>query len=442
MFVQTPLGCNRSGSSFHFFTGKSVLGVTVGGVRRIRYRHSPHRLFELIAQSDRGGRDHAAAAAAAASPARPSTARAEWPIKRQLGESDLLVTNCCLGTMTWGEQNTAAEAHQQLDYAIHERGLNFIDCAEAYPVPPRPETQGATERILGQWLRQNRALRSQLVLASKVCGPGRFMNWIRGGPQLDRRSIIDACHASLERLGVDTIDLYQIHWPARRVPLFGEHAFPDPHSAAEAEALVPSVETQLEAMQQLVRDGKVRYVGLSNETPVGMMEFAHAAERAGLPRVVSVQNSYSLLHREFEGAHAEASARCHAPLLVYSPLAGGVLSGKYLPDTDPQQRENSRFTIFQSYMERFRKPSATEAVRQYAQVARRFGKTPAQLALSFVRTRWFVGSVIVGATRVEHLQENLAAFDEHSDAGRWDADMEQAVNEVYLNGYRDVALGV
>jgi aryl-alcohol dehydrogenase-like predicted oxidoreductase len=361
---------------------------------------------------------------------------------RRLGNSDLNVTTCTLGTMTWGEQNSELEAHAQLDYAIREAGINIIDCAENYPVPLRAETQGRTEIFIGNWFRNNPGVRERIYVATKVCGPGRNISWIRGGPKLDYHSIIEACHGSLARLQTDYIDLYQIHWPARPVPLFGAHAHPGPLAEAERERAVRSMEEQLRAMNELVRQGKVRYVGLSNETPVGMMEFSRIAEQLDLPHVISIQNSYSLLHRQFEGPHAEASTFYNIPLLAYSPLAGGALSGKYLAMSDPVKRQRARFTLFKQYMSRFQTPICMQAVEQYAKIAHKYNKTPSQLALSFVRSRWFVATTIIGATSIEQLHENIAAFDPTQDSGRWMSSIEDEINQVYLDGYRDISLGV
>jgi aryl-alcohol dehydrogenase-like predicted oxidoreductase len=383
------------------------------------------------------------AGAAAPTELKPTHGMAPFPGGyRRLGQSDLIVTTCTLGTMTWGEQNTEEEAHAQLDYAIHEAGINIIDCAENYPVPLNPETQGRTETYIGNWFKKNPGVRERIYVATKVCGPGRDISWIRGGPKLDYDSIIEACNGSLTRLQTDYIDLYQIHWPARPVPLFGSHAYPGPLSAADRNNITRSLEEQLRAMDALIRQGKIRYVGLSNETPVGIMEFTRIASTLGLPRVVSIQNSYSLLHRQFEGAHAEASTYCDVPLLAYSPLAGGALSGKYLPSSDPSQRERARFTLFKRYMQRYQTPTCMAAVERYTEIARKYKKTPSQLALSFVRSRWFTASTIIGATSMEQLRENLAAFDPKQDSGRWDHSMEDDMNNVYLSGYRDVSLGV
>ena len=319
---------------------------------------------------------------------------------RRLGDSDLTVSAICLGTMTYGQQNTEAEAHAQLDYAL-EHGINFIDTAEMYPVPPRPETCTLTETIVGSWLRHRR--RDELVLATKVAGPRRSMDWIRGGPGcLDRANIREAIEGSLRRLQTDYVDLYQLHWPERNTPMFGEYQF-DPSKERDA---VP-IRVQLEALAEVVREGKVRYVGLSNETPWGVMEFLRLAREHGLPRVVSVQNAYSLLNRVYEYGLAEIGFREGIGLLAYSPLAFGHLSGKYLVDPGAQ----GRITLFRRFGQRYEKPGVSSAVAAYAEVARRYGLSLAQLALAFTYRRWFIASTIIGATTLDQLREDVDAWD-------------------------------
>jgi aryl-alcohol dehydrogenase-like predicted oxidoreductase len=319
---------------------------------------------------------------------------------RRLGSSELTVSSICLGTMTFGQQNTESEAHSQLDYAF-ERGINFFDTAEMYPVPPRAETVTRTETILGNWLRRQQ--RDRVVLATKVAGPRRNMDWIRGGPgALDRNNIRAAIEGSLHRLQTDYIDLYQLHWPERNVPMFGKYHF-DPSQETEA---VP-IREQLEVLAELVEEGKVRYVGLSNEFPWGMMQFLRLAEEHALPRVASIQNAYSLVNRVFENGMAEIAYREHVGLLAYSPLAFGLLSGKYLLAGGGV----GRVTLFPGFAQRYEKPNVRPAVAAYADLARRHGLTPAELALSFVYRRWFVASTIIGATRMEQLAENLRAWD-------------------------------
>lgn len=319
---------------------------------------------------------------------------------RQLGRSDLRVSSLCLGTMTFGQQNTEAEAHDQLDAAM-AAGVNFVDVAEMYPVPARADTYGETERIIGSWLR--RQPRDKVILATKVAGPSRRMDWIRGGPlALDETNIRQAIEGSLKRLQTDYVDLYQLHWPERNSPLFGQTEF-DP----DAERPCTSIQAQLETLADLVGEGKVRHVGLSNEHPWGVMAFQQAAREHGLPVVVSIQNAYSLLNRVFESGLAEVCYREHVGLLAYSVLAFGHLTGKYLKDPDASGRIN----LFPNFGQRYQKPNVQPAVAAYAAVAESFGLTPTQLALAFVRSRWFVSSTIIGATTCKQLQENLAAAD-------------------------------
>jgi aryl-alcohol dehydrogenase-like predicted oxidoreductase len=320
--------------------------------------------------------------------------------QKRLGESELQVSEICLGTMTFGQQNDERSAHEQLDFAF-ERGVNFIDTAEMYPVPPRAQTYGATETIVGNWLK--RRPRDRVVLATKAAGPARSLDWIRGGPPaLDRENIRAALEGSLRRLQTDYVDLYQLHWPERNQPMFGQTGF-DP---AKERAGTP-IEDQLEALGELVEEGKVRYVGLSNEHPWGVCRFVRVAEQYGLPRVVSVQNAYSLLNRVFEYGLAETCYREHVSLLAYSPLAFGLLSGKYLDRPDAQGRIN----LFPGFGQRYAKEGVAPAVRAYAELARRAGLAPAALALAFVASRWFVTSTIVGATSLQQLRENIEAKD-------------------------------
>jgi aryl-alcohol dehydrogenase-like predicted oxidoreductase len=315
---------------------------------------------------------------------------------RQLGNSPLRVSEIALGTMTFGEQNTLAEACAQLDYAL-AHGVNFIDTAEMYPVPGRAETQGRTEEYVGHWLRKQ--ARDRLVIASKVAGPARGFAWIRGGPQaLDRANITAALEGSLRRLQTDHLDLYQIHWPERNVPMFGNSCY-----EPERERPCTSIEEQLTVLSELVQSGKVRYIGLSNETPWGIAEFLKVAERMGLQRVVSVQNPYNLINRVFEYGMHEMCHREQVSLLVYSPLAFGLLSAKYLDD--PQAA--GRMTLFPAFGQRYHKPHVAEAVAAYAGLAREHGLTPAAMALAFVRSRPFVTSTIIGATTLQQLGANL-----------------------------------
>ncbi|MFA7239827.1 MAG: NADP(H)-dependent aldo-keto reductase [Sulfuricellaceae bacterium] len=314
---------------------------------------------------------------------------------RQLGSSNLTVSALCLGTMTFGEQNSEADAHRQLDYAV-SRGVNFIDTAEMYPVPPRAETQGYTEAYVGSWLKNQP--RDKLIIATKIAGPSRGFDWIRGGPRIQRRHLEAALADSLTRLHTDYVDLYQIHWPDRYVPMFGATHY---DRAQEHEA-TPIAE-QLEALAGLVQAGKVRHIGLSNETPWGVSQFLQAAEKLGLPRIVSIQNAYNLMNRHFEAGLAEVCRHSNVGLLAYSPLAFGCLSGKYLDD--PQTR--GRITLFPGFGQRYLKPNVPAATAEYLRIAREAGLDPAQMALAFARTRWFTAGAIVGATTLEQLKSNL-----------------------------------
>jgi aryl-alcohol dehydrogenase-like predicted oxidoreductase len=319
---------------------------------------------------------------------------------RTLGSSNLNVSAVCLGTMTFGQQNTEAEAHEQLDYAFRH-GINFIDTAEMYPVPPRAATVTRTEAIVGSWLKKQS--RDKVILATKVAGPRRNMEWIRGGPKaLDKANIRAAVEGSLQRLQTDYIDLYQLHWPERNVPMFGQYQF-DPTQEKE---WVP-IHEQLEALAELVREGKIRHIGVSNETAWGVMEFLRIAEQYGLPRIVSIQNCYNLINRGFEFGLAEIAFRENVGLLAYSPLAFGHLTAKY--QADPQA--SGRVTQFKGFAQRYVKPNVQPAVAAYAELARKNGMSPAQMALSFVYRRWFVTSTLIGATTMQQLTENIAAWE-------------------------------
>jgi len=317
---------------------------------------------------------------------------------RRIPHSSLDVSELCLGTMTWGEQNSQEEAFSQLDYAIGE-GINFIDTAEMYPVPPKAETQGETEQILGNYLKKS-GNRNNLVIATKVSAPGGKSDYIRPNMALDWRNIHEAVDASLERLQIDTIDLYQIHWPDRNTNFFGELSY---QQIDDNEKQTPIIDT-LEALADLVKSGKIRYIGVSNETPWGLMKYLQLAEKHGLPRVISVQNPYNLLNRSFEVGMAEISHREEVPLLAYSPLAFGALSGKYL---DNQWPEGARLTLFKRFARYTGSQMALEATKAYVELAREFNMSPAQMALAFVNSRKFVASNIIGATSLEQLKENI-----------------------------------
>ena len=321
--------------------------------------------------------------------------------KKQLGRSGLMVSEVCLGTMTFGEQNTEAEAHSQLDYAL-ERGIDFIDTAEMYPVMPRATTQGATERYIGSWLKKS-GKRQQLVLASKIAGPNPNLTWIRGGKnKLDAANLRAAVETSLQRLQTDYLDLYQLHWPSRNVPIFGATAF---NVQAERESV--AIEETLAALAELIAAGKIRHIGVSNESAWGVCEFTRQAERLGLPRIASIQNLYNLTARGFETSLLdEVCFREQVSLLAYSPLAFGQLSAKYLDN--PQA--HGRLTIFPaSWSPRYLRPTVLAAVKDYAELARANGLTPAQMAIAWCSSRWFVASTIVGATTLAQLKENIDA---------------------------------
>ena len=317
---------------------------------------------------------------------------------RKLGHTDIDVSVICLGSMTWGQQNTAEQAFEQMDYAVSQ-GVNFFDTAELYAIPPRTETYGRTEEIIGEWL-QTRGGRDQLILASKIAGPGE--DWIphirNGKTHFNRIDIAAALDASLQRLQTDYLDLYQLHWPQRKANFFGQLGFEIP---AE-EHLTPILET-LEALAEQVKAGKIRHIGLSNETPWGVMQFLHYAEQADLPRIVSVQNPYSLLNRSYEIGLAEVSWREQAGLLAYSPLGFGVLSGKYLGGNRPK---NARLSLFPDYT-RYSNDAAIAATERYVALAQQHLLDPAQMALAYVNTRPFLTSTIIGATTMEQLKRNI-----------------------------------
>jgi aryl-alcohol dehydrogenase-like predicted oxidoreductase len=321
---------------------------------------------------------------------------------RSLGDSGLDVSVIALGTMTFGEQNSREEAFAQLDYAL-EQGVNFIDVAEMYPVPPLAETQGASERFVGDWLSQ-RGNRQNVILATKVTGRGDRnvgMEHIRGGARLSPDHIAEAIDGSLERLQTDYVDLYQVHWPERVTNFFGQLGYR--HKDDDG---IPIAET-LEALADLVHAGKVRHIGISNETPWGLHEYLRLSREQDLPRPVSIQNPYNLLNRSFEVGLAEMAIREKVGLLAYSPLAFGVLSGKYLGGAVPEKSRLARFSRFSRYSGERVEP----AVADYAALAREAGLDPAQMALAFVNQQPFTTSNIIGATTLEQLRANIASAD-------------------------------
>jgi aryl-alcohol dehydrogenase-like predicted oxidoreductase len=316
----------------------------------------------------------------------------------QLGSSDLKVSKICLGTMTFGEQNSESEAHQQLDFAL-DCGINFLDTAEMYPVPPRQETQGLTEKYIGNWL-QKRKCRDRMIIASKVTGPG-MLDYLRGGAQLSRQQMEQALHESLQRLKTDYLDLYQIHWPARKTNFFGRLGY------QYIEADSTPIEETLEVLADFMQAGKVRHIGISNETPWGVKRYLELAALHNWPRIVSIQNPYSLLNRTYEIGLAEFSHRENIGLLAYSPLGFGMLTGKYSNNARP---EGARLTLYEHYS-RYSDPQARQATDKYVALAQQHGITPAQMALAYINTRTFLGANIIGATSLEQLEENICSID-------------------------------
>lgn len=316
-----------------------------------------------------------------------------------LPHSDLHVSRVCLGTMTFGEQNTETEAHQQLDYAL-SRGVNFIDTAEMYPIAARQETLGFTEKYIGNWL-QKRGKRDDLIIATKIAGPNRGMEYIRKPLNFEPQNIIAAVDGSLQNLKTDYIDLYQLHWPDRIMNMFGKRGVQ--HADAQWEDSFHSI---LQTIDSLVKSGKVRYFGLSNENPFGVMRCLEEHKINGLPRIISIQNPYSLLNRLFEVGLSEICLRESVSLLAYSPLGFGFLTGKHLNGFV----KNSRLDKFKNFI-RYTNPRCFEATKAYQSLAEKHGLTLTQVALAFVNQQAFVGSTIIGATSLAQLEENINAFD-------------------------------
>lgn len=325
----------------------------------------------------------------------------------QLGTSDLHVTPICLGTMTFGEQVNEADSHTILDHSL-ARGVNFIDTAEMYSVPPKAETCGHTETIIGNWFAKNPGARQKLVLATKVAGPSRGMPWIRDHLNLTVQDFITSCEGSLRRLQTDVIDLYQIHWPERHVPAFGAVYYDPKKENSEI-----TIHAQLEALAQLVKAGKVRHVGLSNETPYGVHEFVRLAEQHGLPRVATTQNAYCLINRSYENGLDETCHRLNVSLLAYSPLGFGLLTGKYDASgiTGPDAPKGARISGYESVRkQRWGRPESLVAARRYNALAQENGMTPSQMALAFCYTKWQVASTIIGVTSLAQLDADLDAW--------------------------------
>jgi len=322
-------------------------------------------------------------------------------IYTNLPHTDIEVSKICLGTMTWGNQNTEIEGHEQINYAI-DKGVNFIDTAELYPIPAHKDRYADTERIIGSWFKNN-ANRDNIVLASKIAGKAEMSKFIRT-TGFTRESIIEAVEGSLERLQTDYIDLYQLHWPDRSTNYFGQRGYI--HNISDH--WEDNIHQVLETLRDLIREGKIRHVGISNETPWGTMRFLEESKVHGtLPRTITIQNPYSLLNRLFEVGMAEISAREQVGLLAYSPLGFGALSGKYLGDRMP---EGSRLSLFPNY-NRYNGTTAVEATKKYYELAQSNGLTLAQMALAFVNTRTFVTSTIIGATTMRQLEENIGSID-------------------------------
>ena len=324
---------------------------------------------------------------------------------RKLGNTNIDVSVICLGTMTFGEQNSEKDGFEQMDYAI-DRGVNFIDTAEMYAVPTRAETYGKTEEIVGNWIKSKKN-RDKIILATKIASKSSGLSWVReGGKKLsfNKKNVNTAIDASLKRLKTDYVDLYQLHWPERNVPKFGVMDFEYNPNDNEWTA----IEEVLENLNQLITQGKVRYIGVSNETPWGLMKFMQVAKEKKLPIMVSIQNVYNLVNRVFDIANSEVSLRENCGLLAYSPLAGGRLSGKYLNDQNPK---NSRYTLFASIFQRHRTPRGEVAISKYVNLANKYNIAPSTFANAFVNDRPFVTSNIIGATTMDQLKENIDSID-------------------------------
>lgn len=338
--------------------------------------------------------------------------------KRKLGTTDLEVTACCLGTMTWGQQNTEQEGHAQMDHAVGE-GINFFDTAEMYSVPPKAETQGSTEKIIGTWFKKT-GKRKDIILASKMCGRST-QTWTRDGDvpytRQTKEQVNEAVEKSLRRLQTDYIDLYQLHWPDRPASLFGNR-IKTKHYDVDFEPF----EEILSHLDAHVKAGNIRHVGLSNETAYGVMRFIAESEKRDLPRMQSIQNAYNLVNRTFEEDLEECCVREQVSLLAYSPLAQGYLTGKYRDGALP---EGSRKQLFQR-LQRYEKPGAEETINAYVDLARKHGADPTEFAIKFCDSRDFIGSTIIGATSLEQLKTCIRGF--HLP---WTEEMEEDVNDLH-----------
>jgi len=324
---------------------------------------------------------------------------------RKLGTTNIDLSVICLGTMTWGEQNSQAEAFEQMDYSF-ERGINFFDTAELYAIMPRKETYGKTEEIIGNWFREKKN-RDKIILASKIVSKSDGLEWIRAGSKnlgFDKKNMNEAIDASLKRLKTDYIDLYQLHWPERKVPKFGTLDYE--HDPSDTDWT--PIEQVLENLQQLIKIGKIRCIGISNETPWGMMKFLEIAKEKNLPRVMSIQNVYSLVNRVFDVANSEVSLRENCGLLAYSPLAGGRLSGKYIENKNPK---NARYTLWPQRFSRHHTERGEIAINKYVNLSKKYGIPPSTFANAFVNDRPFVTSNIIGATSMKQLKENIDSIE-------------------------------
>ncbi|MCC6584590.1 MAG: NADP(H)-dependent aldo-keto reductase [Chitinophagales bacterium] len=317
-------------------------------------------------------------------------------------ETDIKVSKICLGTMTWGEQNTESEGHEQLDYATGERGINFIDTAEMYSVPAKAATQGSTERIIGTWLHK-RNKRDDLFIASKVAGPSAVLPHIGTGLKFNKENITNALHQSLQRLQTDYIDLYQLHWPERPTNYFGALGYK--HTSDDA---VTDFQETLQILNDFIQQGKIRYLGISNETPWGVMQYVRMAEKYDLPRIRTIQNPYNLVNRTYEVGLSEIGIRENVGLLAYSPLAGGLLSNKYL---NGQRPDGARFTLWPNYFARYAHPNTMKAVEKYAALAYESCLSLPQMSLAYINSRNFLTANIIGATTMEQLKENIDSID-------------------------------
>ena len=347
---------------------------------------------------------------------------------RLLGNSEIRVSLICLGTMTWGQQNSEAEAFEQMNYAL-ECGVNFWDTAEMYPIPVRADTQGRTEHFIGNWFKKH-GRRDEVIVATKVTGRSE-RTWVRTGQEtrVNREQIVQAVEGSLKRLQTEYIDLYQVHWPDRRMGLWGEGTGSYVHKEGHDET--PIVEA-MTVLSELVRAGKIRTIGVSNETPWGVCQYLEASNFYGCERIVSVQNSYSVLNRIYEIGLSEFAYRDKIGLLAYSPMAMGTLSGKYETGSIPL---NSRMELFPEFMQRYQTAGARQAISSYVQLACEYGISPAHLALGYVNSRPFVSSNIIGATSLEQLQQNIESVDVEISE-----ELEQAIQAIHRSNKNPTAV--